>query len=187
MIVKYPDEILRQKCQQVKKVDKKLKEVVDKLKEELKESSNGVGLSAPQIGKSLRFFALQHPGHDHIHNYINPKILDTFNKEKVYPQVYTEEGDREEFYEGCLSFPGIYGTVKRWLEIQVKHQTLTENGKLESKEETLEGLIAIAFQHELDHLNGVLFIDHIKQNNGRIFKETETGLEEIGIEDVVAD
>jgi len=71
------------------------------------------------------------------------------------------DGQREDFYEGCLSFPDLYGTVKRWLKIKVSCKTLNQKGKLEAKEEVLEDLWAIVFQHELDHLNGKLFVDHL--------------------------
>jgi peptide deformylase len=191
-IVKYPDPVLKKKCRQVKKNDKKLKEVINKLNTGLKDSSNGIGLSAPQVGEDLCVFVIDHPEHNHaeaesdsVQTYINPEITDTFDKEKVYPQVYTEDGEREEFYEGCLSFPGIYGAVKRWMEIKVKYQTLNEEGDLEFKEEVLQGLTAIVFQHELDHLKGVLFVDHIKKDNGQIFKDTGKDLEELDIDDVM--
>jgi peptide deformylase len=161
MIVKYPNEILREKCEQVKRADDQLKQIIENLKNDLKEASNGIGLAAPQIGENLRVFAIQHSGHDHIHIYVNPQILEIFDKEKVYPQVYTEEEDIEEFYEGCLSFPGYYGT--------------------------LSGLMAIVFQHEFDHLDGVLFIDHIEKDEGKIFKETKDGLQEVNIEVVIDD
>jgi len=184
-IVEYPDSALKKKFRQVKKNNEELQKVADELKSTLMAAHNGIGLAAHQIGEDLCVFAIHQPGHDHVDIYINPEIVETHDKEKVYPQVYTEEGDREEFYEGCLSFPGLYGTVKRWMEIQVKYQTLNEEGKLELKEESLTGLNAIVFQHELDHLKGVLFVDHIAEDNGKIFKESKDGLQEIDIEEVI--
>lgn len=196
-IVKYPDPVLREKCREVKNVDEKLEKVVEDLSTTLMEKDNGIGLAAPQIAETLRVFAIKPPGHDHAsaesdsaHVYINPQILDRFEKEKIYPQVYTEEGDRDDFYEGCLSIPGIYGTVKRWIEIRVRYQRLStskvsEDPTLEVIEETLEGLMAIVFQHELDHLNGVLFIDHIKEENGQVFKDSGDGLEKIDTEEIL--
>ncbi len=191
MIVEYPDKILRQKCEKVKKVDDRLLEVVGQLESVLNEVTNSLGLAAPQVGENLAVFGIDQTENQHseesdsINIYINPQIIDTFDKEKVYPQVYTHNGDRENFYEGCLSFPNLYGTVKRWMEVNVRYQTLT-NGRLEAKEEILQGLTAIVFQHELDHLKGVLFIDFIKEDNGKIFKDTEKGLEEIDIEKVIS-
>ncbi len=185
MIVKYPDKILRQKSIKIKQVNDKVIEVADKLKSTLNNKDNGIGLAAPQIGENLSIFAIHHPGHDHIHLYINPQIIDTFDKEKVYPQVYTHNGDRENFYEGCLSFPNLYGTVKRWMEVNVRYQTLVNN-KLETREEGIEGLMAIVFQHELDHLKGVLFVDHIKEEKGSIFKEDKGELKEVDIEKVIS-
>jgi len=184
-IVQYPDPRLREKCQKVKRNDENLQDLISDLTTTLLDADNGIGLASTQIGEDLQVFAIHQPGHDHCHVYINPEIIDTFEKDKVYPKVYTEEGDQDNFYEGCLSIPGIYGTVKRWMEIQVKYQTLTQDGKLESKKDNLTGLNAIVFQHELDHLEGVLFIDHIKDEDGEIFKESEDGLQEIDIEEVI--
>jgi peptide deformylase len=190
-IVNYPNEALRQKCQPVKRIDSQVLEVVKKLKLDLKNSPNGVGLAAPQVGEALRILVIDHPEGEEIDVYINPEIIDTFGKDKIYPQVYNDEGGKEDFFEGCLSFPGVYGTVKRWLEIKVRYQTFVTSkvnsaDTLEVKEETIDGLTAIVFQHELDHLDGVLFIDHIKKDNGQAFRDSGDGLEEIDIEKVIS-
>lgn len=184
MIVKYPNKILSQKCQKVTEVDEDVLKVIDKLKSSLIDASNGVGLAAPQVGENLSIFAIRDHSNENIQIYINPQIMVALDKEKIYPQVYTEEGEREEFYEGCLSFPKFYGTVKRWMEIKVKYQVINKKNKLETKKDKLTGMMAIVFQHELDHLEGVLFIDRINEEEGSIFKEDGGKLNEIDVEKV---
>ncbi len=178
-IVTYPDKKLRYECESVQQVDQELLDLVSKLKKSLLAAENGVGLSAPQVGAKKRVFAIA--DHDHVHVYINPQIV-SHEKDKSYPQLITEAGDRQDFFEGCLSFPDVYGTVKRWLEIKVKYQVINEDNELAEKEEELPGFMAIVFQHELDHLNGVLFIDRIRQEDGQVYKDTGDELEEIDLE-----
>lgn len=186
MIVVYPSASLEKKSAKISNLNSEVEETISILKKDLLSSEVGVGLSAPQVGKNLAVFATKdhafcsEKGHDcQIKIYINPKIIDTFSVEKSYPQIASPDGQREDFYEGCLSFPDLYGTVKRWLKIKVNYQTLTEKGELESKEEILEDLWAIVFQHELDHLNGELFVDRVKKEKGKLFYQKKGGLEKI--------
>ena len=80
------------------------------------------------------------------------------------------DGEKEDdFLEGCLSFPDLFGTVKRYLKIEAHWQEMVKN-KLVSRKKTMNGFEAIVFQHELDHLDGILFIDHIKRDGGKLFK-----------------
>lgn len=174
MIVKYPNEILRKKCQRVKKLNKIVIETIDLLKKNLLKSLIGVGLSAPQIGKDLRIFIINIPNQPKLRVFINPEVVDTFNGEKTYPMILNNEKE-ENFLEGCLSFPNIYGTVKRWLEIKVEYF----NETLEKRKEVLSCFEAIVFQHELDHLDGKLFVDHVKEESGKLYKERDGKLERI--------
>lgn len=195
MIFVYPDPVLRNKSKKIATPNKDLDKVVKLLEKELGKSKIGVGLSAPQVGENHRVFAFKnthatcgddcHCSEKGIQVFINPKIIDTYNKEKDYVQTLTEDGHREDFMEGCLSFPDLYGTVKRWLKVKVAYQVL-KNGKLSNKEELLEGFRAIVFQHELDHLDGVLFVDHVKEDNGKIFKQIDGELKEIDIKQILA-
>jgi peptide deformylase len=182
-IVTYPDERLRVECEPVEEVSQQVMEVVKDLEEKLLDAENGVGLAAPQIGENLKIVAIADD--HHVHTYINPQIVEHEKKEKTYPQLITQEGDQQDFFEGCLSFPGMFGTVKRWLEIKVKYQAIDENKNLVEKEEDLNGFMAIVFQHEVDHLNGVLFVDHIKEENGQLFKQTNEHLEPVDLDSVL--
>ncbi len=132
---------------------KKAKEVTDfnevkKILEEFKTTmytEDGVGLAAPQVGISLRFFAMDDGK--------GFKII-------VNPQILEHSSEKEIGEEGCLSLPGVFADVERYKWIRVKYQT--ENG--DWKEEILEDYSARIFQHEYDHLDGVLFIDHLSAN-----------------------
>ncbi len=177
-LIFYPDKKLRIKCQEVSERNwQEAVRVLDRLIAILEKTGNGVGLSAPQIGEKLRVFIFKNStdcsncscASCHCYRiFINPQIIDTFDQVKSQPLMPIEEKE-EKFLEGCLSFPNLYGTVKRWLRIKVRY--LDEQGSWQ--EELLQGIEAIIFQHELDHLDGILFIDHIKEEGGEFFKEEE--------------
>jgi len=181
-IVIYPDSVLRQKCKLVKKWSEKWQRVSDDLKRLLSESKIGIGLAAPQIGAEVRLFTIKSEivcSHDGFSLFVNPKIRGTFGKGKIYPMVADEEGHQEEFLEGCLSFPDVYGPVKRWLKIKASWQEPDGKGRLIRKKAVLEGLAAIVFQHELDHLDGILFIDHVRKQKKSVFRFNKKGKKEI--------
>jgi peptide deformylase len=180
-IVIYPAEILRQKTTDIKNVDKKLLLEVEDLKKILQGGDNAAGLAAPQIGLIKRFFGSKELGKGETNIFINPKIEKVYG-EKVYPKIVTEPADakamagEEDFLEGCLSFPGFFGTVKRFLKIDVSWDEI-EKGKLVRKNKSLGGFEAIVWQHESDHLDGVVFIDHIKEEGGKFFKDVNGKME----------
>ncbi|MFH1193092.1 MAG: peptide deformylase [Candidatus Jorgensenbacteria bacterium] len=126
---------------------KELKKLVKRMREEMKKA-NGVGLSANQIGVSKRLFVAQVPddqGHTKFYAVVNPEIVKTSKDTAVLE-------------EGCLSVPERYGFVERPMRITL--QGLDVNGKkLKIK---AWGLLARVFQHEVDHLNGALFVDHVR-------------------------
>jgi len=168
-IVIYPAEILKEKTGEIKSVDKKLLVEIEDLKKILKNGDNAAGLAAPQIGLNKRFFGSKELGKGDVKVFINPKIEKIYG-EKVYPKLIDENKKEEDFLEGCLSFPGFFGTVKRFLKIEVSWQEI-EKGKLVTKNKILDGFEAIVWQHESDHLEGIVFIDHIKEENGKFFKD----------------
>jgi len=161
----YPNKILREKVPEVKTVAEVVDEVND-LKEVLEASENGAGLASTQLSIEKRFFGLKNGKKVEI--LINPKILGVYGQ-KVYPVMVGKDEQDEDFLEGCLSFPDLYGTVKRYLKIEAVWQEI-EGDKLIDKKKTMNGFEAIVFQHELDHLDGILFIDHIKRDGGKFYK-----------------
>ncbi|MCF6094884.1 peptide deformylase [Microaerobacter geothermalis] len=138
MIVKHPDPLLRQKAKEVSKLNDNLHKLLDDMAETMYHAE-GVGLAAPQIGILKRVIVVDVG--EGIIELINPEIIEQ-DGEQIGP-------------EGCLSIPGILGEVRRAKKCKVKG--LNRHGE----EVVLEGedLLARAFQHEIDHLNGVLFID----------------------------
>ncbi len=145
-ILVYGTKSLREPSKEVHKVSKKIVDLVNDLVETMY-AKNGVGLAAPQIGVSYRVFVVDVSANDEPLNpliFINPKII------KKSGACISNEG--------CLSFPEAYTDVRRYRNITVK--ALDINGRafvMEAKDGTL---LARAIQHEFDHLNGILFIDH---------------------------
>lgn len=142
-IVLIGNPLLRKKSKPVKRVDKYILKLIKEMEEVLDKSEiPGVGLSAPQIGELLRVLIYKEDGK--VKSIINPKIL-------------KREG-KITFEEGCLSIPGVYGDVERAERIVVEGSSKT--GK--KVKFTKEGLSAVIIQHEIDHLDGILFIDRVK-------------------------
>lgn len=156
------DPVLRRKSKPVGKIDKKVKDLVKDLKDTLavQKDPEGVGLAAPQIGKNLRIFAAKYKGFERV--VINPEIVKIENK----PQSVKSKQSKKEILEGCLSLPYYYGPLKRAPKITIKY--LDENGK--SVTETFDGFHAQIMMHEIDHLEGVLFIDHLLSEGKPLYK-----------------
>jgi len=171
MIVIYPDRRLRVVAH-FQKWDLEAERVAEKILRELAIAGNGIGLAAPQVGERIRLFAVKNldlpgwAGRDGLQLIVQPSFKPL--ADKAYP-YYRHHDEKEPFLEGCLSLPGLWGAVRRHLRIKAAWKW-RKNGRLVAQEAVLEGLAAIVFQHELDHLNGVLFIDHIRQANGKVYR-----------------
>jgi len=175
-IVIYPAKILRQKTEEVEVVDKEMLREISDLKKILKNEENGAGLAAVQIGVSKRFFGGKMFNNKDISVFINPKIEKKYG-ERVFPKIMDDNKKEEDFLEGCLSFPKYFGTVKRFLEIDVSWDEIDSKKKLIRKKRKLVGFEAILWQHESDHLDGIVFIDHVKKDKGKLFKEINGKME----------
>ena len=143
-LVYAPHPVLRQKTQQVKDIDRRFRKLVDDMIETMHDA-NGVGLAANQVGVLLRVAVIQLPDDVETTVLINPKVL-------------RAEGEREIEGEGCLSFPGYRGTVKRAEKIRVR--ALDIDGK-EFRIRAANDLLAQALEHEADHLDGRLYLDRL--------------------------
>ena len=147
-ILLYPEhsDVLTTECDPVETVDDEIRQLVDDLAETMYDAP-GIGLAAPQVGVTKRVTVIDTSGPDqagdNLHVLINPEIVD-------------QEGSQSR-EEGCLSFPGLYGEVVRseW----VKVRALDRDG--EEYELEADGLLAVALQHEIDHLDGVLFLNRM--------------------------
>lgn len=154
-IVLYPNPVLIQKCSIVTDFDKNN---FDFLKSILKKTEHGAGLAAPQIGITERFFAIRIDPEKEPEIWVNPSIVQTGKPTLKIP-------------EGCLSLPGISFTLNRYKNIKV--EGFNEDGSF--KERNLFGFESLVFQHELDHLNGKLFIDYVpKVIKRRLLREYRT-------------
>jgi peptide deformylase len=145
-ILHYPDKRLRNPAEPVERFDDELRQLVDDMAETMY-AAPGVGLAAPQIGVSLRLFvidvAIADDAPSDLRTFINPEIV-----EQVGTVCYEE---------GCLSFPGVHESVDRAERVRVRAQDETgQTFELEA-----DGLLAIAIQHEHDHLEGKLLVDHL--------------------------
>ena len=151
----YPDSPLRQKSKRVRNIDGSIQRLIDDMVETL-HHARGVGLAAPQIGIPLRVVVIELPGEETL--------------ALVNPQIVKRSGGRT-VEEGCLSIPGYRGEIKRSAKVTVKG--LDRHGK----EVRIRGeeLMAQALEHEIDHLNGVLYVDYLESME-KLF-EVEAGAE----------
>jgi len=137
-----PDPVLRRKAKRVTTIDGSIQKLIDDMIDTLR-AVHGAGLAAPQIGVSLRIAVIEIP---------EKEVITLIN-----PEIVRREGVRV-VEEGCLSYPGYYGEIKRSEVVKVKAQNR------QGKQFRLrgEGLLAHALEHETDHLNGILYIDHVE-------------------------
>lgn len=136
-----PDSVLKQKAKKVPAIDGSIKKLIRDMLETMHAEPGRVGLAAPQVGVPLRIIVIGMPEEEDL-------VL-------INPQIVRRRGERI-IDEGCLSIPGYFGQIKRAESITVKGRD--RNGK-EARLKA-EGLLAQALEHEIDHLNGTLYIDH---------------------------
>jgi len=157
-IVKYPDSRLREVCAPVEAVDDRLRQLLNNMAETMYDAP-GVGLAGPQVGVMSRIIVVDVGGAS--------ENRDTVSRlyKLINPELVSHEG-KIDSEEGCLSIPGITETISRYSSVVV--EAIDERGKEVSIE--AEGFLAIALQHEIDHLDGVLFIDHLSRLKREIVK-----------------
>ena len=154
-----PDPVLRQKAKKVTKIDKSIQQLIDDMIETMR-AAPGVGLAAPQVGVSLRVAVIEMPGSE-VMVLINPEIV-KMQGERLVP-------------EGCLSVPGYQGEIKRSVWVKVKAQDRWgRNIRLKG-----EDLLAQALEHEIDHINGVLYVDHVEGSDKLWKLVSESGHERL--------
>lgn len=136
-----PDPVLRKKARKVTSFDESVQRLIDDMIATMQESS-GVGLAANQVGVPLRIIVIQMPEEDAV-AYVNPEVTETTGERTVL--------------EGCLSIPGYQAEICRAVTVKVKARD--RNGKPIREKAT--DLLAQALQHEIDHLNGILYIDYL--------------------------
>lgn len=177
-ILTTPHPFLRHTAKPVVSWDKKTHAQVEQMSQILLKTADpkGVGLAATQVGLDKRFFLLNLD--EVIHVYVNPKIVKT--SRKMLANVHSKKKDR--WLEGCLSIPKIWGFVNRPYTVTLEYfepVKIDGDWHLEERQDKLEDVHAAYAQHELDHLDGVLFTDRILEQKGTIYQETASGLTKI--------
>lgn len=163
-IVAFGHSALRKTTAEIKEGDPKTQEIVDRMFRTMYNAS-GVGLAAPQVGLSLRLFVVDGSPMDGTLEDDPQSMLD-FKKVFINPQIIEEEGEEWAFEEGCLSIPDLREEVWRPEVVRIRYQD--EN--FEQHEDTFTGLKARIIQHEYDHVEGVLFTDHLSPLKKKLIK-----------------
>ncbi|MBR1757074.1 MAG: peptide deformylase [Alphaproteobacteria bacterium] len=166
-LYEYPHEVLRQKCERVSQVDDTLRKFLDDMLETMY-IDKGCGLAAPQVGVTKRIIVLDP----------NPSDEDLSARRPMYlvnPEIIWHSEETVWFNEGCLSLPDQRAEVERFERVRVRYTDY--NGK--EREILADDLLAIILQHEIDHLDGVLYIDHLSRlKRTRLLKKLEKFREE---------
>lgn len=157
-IVVYGDPVLKREADEIEEGSIDVVKLKDDMFETMYEAS-GIGLAAPQIGKSIRMFIVDGSP-------LEEEGMEDFKKVFINPEIVWEEGEKWTFEEGCLSIPGIREDVSRHPRLRINY--LDEN--FVEHEEEFDGMKARIIQHEFDHIDGILFTDHLTPFKKRILK-----------------
>lgn len=171
-IVQAPHDTLSGIAKPVEKIDQSVHKVIEEMKAALKEARDpeGVGLAAPQVGKSLRIFIAKPGPKDKIMVFINPKILEMSEPTQKFTRIRKVGKKKQpQKLEGCLSLKDIWGTVLRASKVKLSY--LDENGKAQTK--TFTDFLATIVQHEYDHLDGILFPRRVLEQKGKLYKSSK--------------
>ena len=167
-IITLPNKHLRTKSKEVLKLNDKIKTIVNNMVlatlhwDQSREHEIGVALAAVQIDQLYRIVIVRN-------NHDDKKDLSF--KAYINPKIIKKEGDIIEDYEGCLSVPDVYGKVPRYNKVRLSAMNLEGN----IFKETVSGFMARILQHEIDHTEGILFIDHIKNREDSFYKLNKVG------------
>lgn len=145
-VFEIPEPVLRQKAEKIKKVDAEIVRILDDMLETMY-ASNGVGLAGNQVGLAKRLVVIDCASEDQ-----KPDVLQMVN-----PEIIDHSDETVCKSEGCLSVPREYADVERWATVTVQYT----DKKGQTRTRSADGLLAKAIQHELDHLEGILFIDYL--------------------------
>lgn len=168
-IVAYGDPVLKKRARNIEKDEPQLQELIDNMFETMY-SAQGVGLAAPQIGKSIRLFVIDaSPFGEDENDPMAEKVKD-FKEVFINPEIIEEDGEQWAFREGCLSIPDIREEVKREPNIRIRYY----DRDWTLHEKNLDGYAARIVQHEYDHIEGILFTDHLTPLKRRMLKRKLT-------------
>jgi len=188
-IVQAPDQVLSQTAEPVEKVDKTIKKLLKEMEQTLISQTDpeGVGLAAPQVGKSLQIFIVKQDEDAPMMTFINPQIQKTLEKpkktkaeEKENLEKKKEKEEKGVQLEGCLSLKDVWGVVKRPYGVILSYQD--ENGV--KHKDTFHGFLATIIQHEVDHLNGILFPKRVLEQKNPLYHSVKNAKGEIEFEEI---
>lgn len=172
-IVFAPNKILSSPAKPVVKIDSSVLKTIDEMKKALNSAKDpeGVGLAAPQIGRSLRIFLVKPTPKDEAIVFINPEVVEIDPSSKTFTRERKVGKKKKETQklEGCLSLKDIWGTVLRSPKLKLSY--LNEKGDRETR--TFTGFLATIVQHEYDHLNGILFPRRVLEQKGKLYKSSK--------------
>jgi peptide deformylase len=160
-IVSYGNSVLKKMTQEIGENYPNLKELIENMYETMY-AAPGVGLAAPQVGVSIRLFIIDSTGYSDEDN----QELNGFKKVFINAHIVEEEGEEWLFNEGCLSFPALRLDIMRRPKIHIQY----EDENFESHDEWYEGVLARIIQHEYDHTDGILFVDHLSSLKKQLVK-----------------
>jgi peptide deformylase len=167
-IVQAPNPVLSKQAKPINKIDKDLRHLIKEMTLTLDHAKDpeGVGLAAPQVGKSLQLFVIRQTPHSELLVFINPTIEEFIDDKQEEKQHEKTEEKRGVQLEGCLSLQNIWGVVKRHTGVVVSYQDQTG----EHHKKTFDGFLATIIQHECDHLQGILFPKHVLEQHNPLYK-----------------
>ncbi len=180
-IVTAPNDILSLPAKPVINFDNSLKKLVKEMEKTLlaQKDPKGVGLAAPQVGESLAVFIMKAYPQSSLDVFINPKILSTYTQAKKSenkpPKQSQKKTKQKKILEGCLSIPKIWSPIKRADKVLLQYQDLT--GAVGQK--WFSGFEAVIIQHEVDHLNGILFTQRALEQKIPLYEEKAGKLEKL--------
>lgn len=174
-IITTPNKLLLGIAKPVERFDKKLKIILAEMEMTLRATKDpiGVGLAAPQVGLTLRIFQMKPTEKSKVTSFINP-VIESASEEQEIPHFtnsekvegHKPESSKNKLLEGCLSIPDIWGNVTRKKEVTLSWLDADGN----KFKQVFTGFPAIIIQHEVDHLNGILFTKHVIDQNEKLFK-----------------
>jgi peptide deformylase len=192
-IVQAPDQVLSLKANPVEKIDKTIKKLLGEMEETLINQTDpeGVGLAAPQIGKSLQIFIVKQEPDSPLRVFINPMIEKTFGKpaekQAEVKQSKSAAGGKKKAksdkgvqLEGCLSLKDVWGVVKRPYGVVLSY--MDEEGI--QRKRTFDGFLATIIQHEVDHLHGVLFPKRVLEQKNPLYHSVKNNKGEVEFEEI---
>lgn len=183
-IVKAPNPVLSLQAKKITKFDKSLQEVIEEMTQTLANAKDpeGIGLAAPQVGKSLQLFIIKESRKSPLRVFINPVIEypeNTLLRVEKRPKG-TSKPEKDFKMEGCLSLGDIWGQVKRYPKITLTFQD--ETGEFHTEEH--KGFYATIIQHEYDHLQGVLFPKRVLEQKGKLYRSKKDAEGELVFEEL---